>query len=343
MHRAALSIDLPSESLPRDSRGLAILKWIFTTGEPAKDRERLVEAGLIWCQRVAAAAAEAGFTDAVALIADEGEVYVDDKEQRGDVSQLIEAIAERGDLEGGFERLELVLSREHAGWHALIAVVVETQVDAGQPEVKVTWSARNVDQRIHGEETPAAYRDRVVAWANSGEACGASFEAANDMLDELVGALSREVAPVEVERWATVVAPGLAQVGRFRSLGFGKGVRGRTHRPRAKERRTGAYDEPHVYYYFDPYHDLLSLLVLREVVEGRWQGPTIRVQHRTGHYVEPPFAGAQWEVPLDAVQLGESVVAVDDRVPTAGGLDRAEAGHPATPGFAGADFANEDG
>ncbi len=341
MHRARLTIDLPSEELPPDPAVLAVLRWIFTTGE-SKALERITGTGLSWCQRLLAASAHGGLTEVIAIVADDRELYLDEQQRGEDFVSVLQAIAKPGGLEGGFGELRIVLSGNREGWHAVADIRLRTQVEKGVPEIEVHWSARSLELRVAADEDALAYGERIATFAGDATAATAAFSAPERMLDDLLARWTKELAPSVVavaSRRRLVVVPGPTQVGRFRRLGFGKALRGRSYRPRAAETRTGAYDEPHVYYYFDPYHDLLSWLVAQHVASGHWQGPTLEMVDRNG---EPLAASGTsgWEVPVDAVTVEAKRVLVDDRVPQVHGIDVAEAGSPGAPGFAGG---NDDG
>ncbi|MEM6994137.1 MAG: hypothetical protein AAF721_26725 [Myxococcota bacterium] len=334
MHRARLTIDLPSEDLPPDPALVSVLRWIFTTAE-TKALERVTGTGLSWCHRLLAASAHGGLTDVVAIIADDTELYLDERRQHEDFADVLDAVVRRGGLKGGFSELRVVLSGESGDWHALADIRLRMQVDKGDPEIDIHWSARSLALRMQADEDPVQYRARIAALAADGSAAKVAFATPDTMLDGLVTRWTDELAPAVVgvtSRRHVVVVPGPTQVGRFRKLGFGRALRQRSYRPRATEKRVGEYDEPHVYYYFDPYHDLLSWLLGQEIAAGRWQGPSLELVDRHGKALAP---GAAWEVAMDAVELHEDRVAVASTVPEVLGLDVAEAGSPSAPGFAG--------
>jgi len=336
MHRAELTIDLPSEELPSDPVLLSVLKWIFTTEETGA-LERVTGDGLTWCRRLVGACTRGGLTDVVAMTADDTELYLDDRGKFEDFGEVVDAVVKRGGLQGGFSELRVVLSGTYEEWHAAATIRLRTEVEKGAPEIDLQWSARSLGMRVQPGESPAQYRDRITSLARDPSAAMAAFAAPEVMLDNLIEHFAHELgAPPAQSRRRVVVVPGPVQVGRFRTLGFERSLRDRTVRPVAIERRTGAYDEPQVYYFFDPYHDLLSWILAAEIVEGRWAGPDVELVDHHGNPL-PVGAGAyaQWEVAPDAVVIGDEKIEVSAVVPDVAGLDVAEAGNPNTPGFGG--------
>lgn len=334
-----MTIDLPSEELPPDPAILRVLRWIFTTNETKTDGHELVGSGLEWCRRVMAASAHGGLDDLIALAADGQDLYLDQEQREENFTEVLDEIAQRGDLKGGFELLTLVLSGHHADWHALASIQLQTHADANTPEITVEWSARSLGLRVQEDETPEAYIDRIEGVCRDPAKATAAFSPPESMLDGVLEHWRAELAPSVVQttsRMLRVVVPGPTQVARFRNLGFGRALRPRAYRPKAKEKRPGAYDEPQVYYYFDPYHDLLSWVVAKEVVAARFRGPAMKVVDRSGNPLPiGPGAEAKWEVPTDAVSIEDGKLTVDDRVPLVSSLDLAEVGNPNAPGFAG--------
>ena len=341
MHRVRLTIDLPSEALPSDPVLLGVLRWIFTTGQTGA-RERLTGNGLGWCRRLMQACARGGLSDVVAVVADGTELYLDERGTSEDIGEALRTVLERGGLQGGFQELHVVVAGSSDGWHAVAAIRLRTEVAKGVPEIDIDWSARSLELRITDEETPLEFERRIVGLGSDAELVDAAMRPSVAMLDRLVAELADSLGtPSEPGghhrvhasgQGRTVVVPGPRQVARFRSLGFGRSLRGRTYRPRATEKRSGAYDEPQVYYFFDPYHDLLSWIVAREVAEQRWCGPQIDLVDTDGL---PAGAPSDWKVSPDAVVIGREGIAVDDSVPPVSGFDVAEAGSPNAPGYGG--------
>jgi len=339
VHRARVTIDLPSEELPPDPAILRVLRWIFTTDETKSDRHELVGSGLEWCRRLMAASEAGGLDDLIALAADGEDHYLDQEQQEEDFTEVLDAIAQRGDLEGGFELLTVVLSGHHEDWHALASIDLCTHADSTTSEISVEWSARSLGLRVQEGETAPEYIDRIEQTCRDPEKAAAAFAPPEAMLDRALERWRADLAPGVVQtssRTLRVVVPGPTQVGRFRNLGFGRALRPRTYRPKAKEKRIGSYDEPQVYYFFDPYHDLLSWVVAKEVVAGRFRGPAMAVVDRHGETLPlGPGAETKWEVPVDAVTITDGKLTVDERVPQVSNLDLAEVGNPNAPGFAG--------
>ena len=64
-----------------------------------------------------------------------------------------------------------------------------------------------------------------------------------------------------------LLRPSAQQIGRFRRLQFGDGVRAPMYRAVPTTQRSGAYHDPFYYYYYDPYYDFANYMMVDETTE----------------------------------------------------------------------------
>lgn len=341
MLHTTLQVELPSEPYPATGRLRGWLRWVLVGPSPTDGHTHLVLNALATLERVLLAFAEAGFDDVIAVLVDRRPVYIDTQERLDDLPLALQRTVECGALAKGVQGVQLVLSRrvdESPQLHHLAEVTLCDDVLEGEPQLRIRWSTRVVGLRVARDEDGPTYAQRIAASLADGaltQARGSTTAAVSALRD----ALTTHLSPVRIEApelRTAVVVPGPKQVGRFRHLGFGTRLRPRVYRPQPKDKRVGAYDDPHVYYYFDPYHDLLSWLMVDEALAGRWRDPAVEFVSPDGTAL---FAGGEappptFEVPRDAVTIERDRLVVAESLP-AMGFDPAEVGSPHAPGWGG--------
>lgn len=317
---------------------MALMRWVLSGPDPHAGRKHITENGLTVLENLLRGFANAGFDDVVSVLVDRRAVYIDTKQQLHDLQAALEETVRCGALRDGLRDVHVVLSQRSDHLHNLAHLAVTDDVLVDESEVQIRWSTRIAALRVRGDEGALAYQQRIAAAAAQGEVDEACKAASRDA-QALAKALGETMAPAQVSldtMTTRVVVPGPRQVGRFRHLGFGKRLRPRVYRAHPKDQRVGAYDDPHVYYYFDPYHDLLSWVLVQEALAGRWQAPGVEFVHPDGRLL---FRGGQQpteplDVPSDSVRLEENTLVIADDIPTMG-FDPAEVGSPHAPGFGG--------
>ncbi len=338
MLHASITIDLPSEPYPPSGRIASLVRWVLSGPDPRAGHTHITVSALAVFEKLLAGVEASGFDDVISVLVGRKPVYIDTQHRLDDIQEALEQTAKCGSLGEGFKDVHCVVSRPHDGMHSLVDVTLDEDVLADQHELSLRWSTRMTDLRVRGDENPAQYLERVRAALGSDGLRGAvstttaATEQLATQLEAQFGAVTLHRSPVV----ARVVVPGPTQIGRFRHLGFGQRLRARVYRPEPKDRRVGAYDDPHVYYYFDPYHDLLSWVLVQEALAGRWDATGVEFLHPDGRVLfrggEQPIEAL--EVPSDAVQFGEHGLTIADEMPAVG-FDRAEAGSPHAPGWGG--------
>src|SRR5262249_23089855 len=83
-----------------------------------------------------------------------------------------------------------------------------------------------------------------------------------------------------------IIRPGAQQMGRFRKLRFGDGVEAPRYRAVPTYQRAGAYADPFYYYYYDPYYDFMSWVMLDSMMHDHyWASPSVQVIDTGGQLV----------------------------------------------------------
>lgn len=342
MLQATLTLDLPS--VPAEPGGpLRRLTRRLTGNKKIAGTEELVMAGREALRRILWAAENGGFENVIHVVADGEALYVDRQQRRHDLDAVLSRVESHELLAKGFEHLRIVLSRRFEGMHTVAAIDVRDHVQSGEHEFTARFSTRLHDLRPEAGEDPVGWASRVRAFVQDAATIEARVQAARKMVDgarrgfesnlKLVGGTGMNV---EIR----VVVPGPRQVARFRHLQFGQFLRSPAYRALPEEKRVGAYDDPHVYHFFDPYHDLLSWVIVDEILAGHWRRPDVKLVHTDGTVLATAtnteaLQSLQFEVPRSAVTIGEGGIAVSESVPAVSTLDPAEVGSPHTPGFGG--------
>ena len=343
MLHARLLIDLPREPLPRSGAITRLLLSLVSDPGPDEDRDRLLGDALETLRTTLHAFGEAGVDDVVVLRVGDEVIYADDEQRLDDADQALARVVASGRLQRGFGSLRVVLSHRGEGLHTVVQIELDEEVVRGHAPLSVELVARISALRVRADEGPARYRERVDAWLAAG-----GLDLQLETMDRLTQALSVALAgafgsvAVRVDPpTLRVVAPGPVQVARLRHLGFRARLRPPTYRPVPKGwRRSAAYDHPHVHCFFDPYHDLLSLVVVDALLDGRAPArqvtvvdPDATVLFELDHGHGRPES-VTLPVARGLVTLLDDRVVVDDSIPVAG-MDVAEAGRPHAPGYGG--------
>lgn len=269
MLRARILIDLPSAEVYRQKTLGEAFRSLF--GAEIDLRTGLEETTLTSMALVEALVAgfgRAGVTNAIAFIVDKKVVYKDTVDQGNDLPLILAACQQTRLMQRKFGEMHLVLSLAENGMFAIADVRIQRQVLHGQAEVSVDLSGRIDELRIQRGESAAGYAERVRAFARTpgvAEAWRRAFEASvQRVAGALGGTLPGARVGVEPAR-IQLIRPGTKQVARFRYLGFGNDVQRPTYRPAPARERHGAYADPFYFYYFDPYYDFMTFILLDDM------------------------------------------------------------------------------
>ncbi len=286
-----------------------------------------------------------GVSDVIHLFIDDRPIYEDTSDERDDLSAALTRATQGREVDTHFETLRLVVSAVDDHLHQLIDIQITGRGQGAGPQIKIELAARHQDLRIEVGEQAHTYRDRVLTAVRVAAEPGRGLERfaahARALHEALTAALpGAHIQSSEAE--IRLIRAGTKQVGRLRNLGFERAVRLPTYRSKATHRRTGAYDSPFYYYYFDPYQDLLHWIIVEDMLAcGTWTDSRVQVVDRTG---APLFLGSEahahrddnFEVAREALTITpESGLVIDPAIPRVSSMDPVEIGSPHTPGYGG--------
>jgi hypothetical protein len=282
-------------------------------------KEELTVGAFSLVEGLLAAFESAGVTDAISFLVDKKVVYVDTNDVPDDLPLIAKAAEQTEILDKPFREMHLVLAHRSQTLHTIFDCEIESSVVLGHAEMTVDVSSRLVALQIQPGETADKYAERVKAFAAQGE----SFEPGRRELDvlvakvtdalrgKLVGArTSHDDAKVELIR------PDRRQIAKFGELGFGDDVRAPQYRAVPTTQRIGAYADPFYYYYYDPYYDFMSYVLVDAMIhDAVWHSPNVYVVEPSGSMLftgtdAPSHANDAW-VGHDAVQFSDGGVNVD--------------------------------
>jgi hypothetical protein len=266
MIKARIAVDLPSAEY---DRRLGPIEWVRTLFGAEIDlrsgREELTIGAFSLLEGTWRAFQRVGVHDAISFLVDKRVIYLDTNEVTHDLDLVWQSAGDRGVLDAKFKEMHLVCTHHEGGLHVLFDVRVTADVVLGDAEMVVDVSARPEELRIQAGETAEAFSARVKQFSADEGKIEQHRLYLDDMVRELGAALEREIvgARVLVDRAEVkVVRPGARQIAKFGKLGFGGSVAQAQYRPTPSAARTGAYADPFVYYWYDPYWDLTSWILI---------------------------------------------------------------------------------
>ena len=343
MLKAKVFVDLPSQDIMRRKGPIEWVRSLFGTEFDLRTgKEELtvsafaVVQGLVdafsttklGSQKYTGFGKTTGIVNAISLLVDKRTVYLDADDVDNDLDEMAEAAQTAGVFDRTFKEMHLVMTHKVAGLHIIFDVAIQNSVLVGEDEMEIILSARIEDLQIKAGESAKDYGNRVKAFTKDPDA----IEAHRLALDSVARALADRMrvslvgSKVRVEgARVEVIRPNQKQVGRMRTLGFKDKVKQPTYRPAPTRRRRGAYADPFFYYYYDPYYDFMSLMLVSAIVhDSAWHSPMVHVVSPngdtlfTGDTVDSSAASMDGWDPDDAVGFDESGdLQVDDSMPEA--------------------------
>jgi hypothetical protein len=245
--------------------------------------------------------------------------------------------------------MHLVLTRHQAGLHLLFDARVNLRAMEGDPHLTVEVSGRPEELRIRRGESAQEYALRVRELTRNDGGAEAYRRALQQIAEDVAHHLVRELPGARVEvvdAQVQIVRPGQRELARFRGLRFGRDVVEPSYRPVPTQARAGAYADPFVYFYYDPYWDFTSYLLIDSMLHlHHWHTPDVVVVDPSG---APLFDGAHVDAGeaglLDAVSVGDDV-SVSSVVPDQSGWggDFVATGAGDLGGWGGSDTSSSDG
>jgi hypothetical protein len=252
----------------------------------------------------------------------DGEViYTDISEVENDLPTLDAAVQQKGTLDRAFDELHLVLSHRDDDLHTIIDVRITREVMVGECEMHITLSSRLASLRIRAGDSARAFAERVQAFAADEAGLERALHAANALTRQLGEALERAIvgASARIEpAMIQLIRPTIEQIGRFRNLGFGAQVQVPRYRPLPMQAREGAYADFFGYYYFDPYHALVSYWLISAMIEDAcWRSPHVHVVDHTGDelFTGDAVRRVQWAGAGTVGTDHDGGLWVDERIP----------------------------
>jgi len=323
MLKSAITIDLPSAVADRSKNAVEWVRSLFGAKlDLRSNQEELTISAVSLVAGMVEGFSAAGVKDVISFVVDKKVVYLDTREVDDDLSLILEAAEQKRILEKRFNEMHLVLSHKEAGLHVLVDVRIRNRVFLGDEEMQVDLSARVEELQIQTGESAEVYRKRIEAFM----ADPSRTDSYRVALDALTRRVSDKLRTTLVGARATaqpavvqIIRPGASQLGRFRKLAFGGGVERPHYRPVPTYQRSGAYADPFFYYYYDPYYDFMSWVMLDAMLHQHyWASPAIQVVDTSGTLVgtgaEASLATDAW-AGRDAVTVGSDSLSVDSSIP----------------------------
>jgi hypothetical protein len=347
MVKSKVIVDLPSAETQRRKGPIEWVRSLFGAKLDLRSgKEELTVGAFSLVEGMEQAFSRAGVNNAISFIVDKKVIYLDTNDVDDDLVLVGKAAQESGVLDRPFKEMHLALTHKEAGLHTIIDVRIKNQVILGEEEMVIVLSSRIEDLRVRTGETAADYAERVKAFAQNPTALepykhsldGLTHRVADALRATMVGARVREEAAV-----VEIIRPDAQQIGRFRQLEWGDDVHDPAYRPVPTHQRYGAYADPFYYYYYDPYYDFMSFMLVSSMMHSMyWHAPYVHVVDPSGHLLYSGADGGSFDTLGNSWAYGDSVhysdagVTVDNSIPDTGGGDYIVGGD------AGQDFGGHD-
>ena len=304
MIQATVNVDLPGVET---DRWMGPLEWVRSLMGAKIDlrsgQEELTVGAFTLVSGLWDALGRCGVHDAISFLVDRRVIYLDRNEATHDLGLVKDAAIARGILEKRFKEMHLVCSHREGGLHILVDLRVTAKVAVGEPELEIRLSARPEALRIQPGESATAYADRVRDFTANEAVIDAHRHQVDALAHALGQAIQQEIAgarPMTAPARVQVVRPAARSVGRFGDLPFGDDVTAPQYRPTPTHARAGAHADPFVYFWYDPYWDLTSWILIDSMLHHhRWQSDQVSVVDTTGATLftgasAPEAAASDW-------------------------------------------------
>jgi hypothetical protein len=296
MLKAKIEVELPNVDV---LRRLGPIEWVRSVFGATIDRrsgevETTVSAFSLF-EGLYEAFERVGVTDAVSFLVDRRAVYVDTEEVTDDLQLVRQAADERGVLKRPFKEMHLVLAAHRSGAHLLFDSRVTSRVVEGEAHLIVEVSGRPEALRVQPGEGAADYAGRVRGLVSDGlTEHRATLRAVADELAQAIRARVPGAKVKVVDARVQVVRPTRRQVGRFGHLPFGDDVVPPAYRPVPSRARAGAYADPYVYYWHDPYWDFTNWVLLDALMHDSHHHHDVSVVDASGAPASLEAGDAGW-------------------------------------------------
>lgn len=328
MFKSRIVIDLPSEETQRRRGPIEWVRSLFGAELDLRSgKEELTISAYSLLSGIFEAFAAEGVNDAVSLLVDKKAVYMDANELVDDLQFMSEAAQTSGVLDKKFREMHLVMTHRDSGLHTLVDVRIENQVILGAEEMEVVLSGRLEALRLIEGETAPNYAARIQGLVRDDAHIAGGRAALDTLTERLAAALRRTLVGARVRTEPAVVElirPAEGQIAKFRNLGFGINSEDTRYRPVPTRHKRGAYADPFYYYYFDPYYDFMTFVILADMLHHHsLHTPDVRVVEPTGEVLytgdQAGQTGAMW-AHTDAVSYADDgSLDVADSIPVVAG------------------------
>ena len=335
MLKSKLVVDLPSVETNRRMGPIEWVRSLFGAKLDLRSGESELTVGAFsLVEGLTEAFAAAGVTDAISFLVDKKVVYADTNDVPDDLPLVAKAAEEAGVLDRSFTEMHLVLAHKTPTIHAIFDCEIASHVVLGQAEMEVDVSARLTELAIKPGETAEQYAARVKAFAAEDDSFDPARRELDALVDRVADALRAKLVGATVTRDPAVVQiirPDRRQIGKFNDLPFGADVRAPEYRAVPTMQRYGAYADPFYYYYYDPYYDFMSWVLVDGMMhDAMWHSNYVQVVEPSGALL---FTGDQaanhandsW-FDRDAVGFTDGGVSVAPDAISGGGSDGGSGG-----------------
>jgi hypothetical protein len=319
MFRSKVTVDLPSIE---QKRSMGPIEWVRSLFGAQIDlgtgKEELTMTAWSTLEGLYRSLQRAGVRDAISFLVDRKAIYVDSSEIEDDLSLVWKSAREKRVLDKPFKEMHLVLAHREGGLHLIFDIKIHSQVLLGDPELVIDISGRPEALRIRPGESAEQFTARVRSWADEPaerERLRLMMQARLELIADLPGAV------VDVQAaYVELIKPDARRISALGKLEFGDEAAEPGYHTVPTKRQPGAYGmDPYRHYYYDPYWDLASYMMISSMFahSHAWHSPHVVVVNTQGQVLHtgediPSSAEAGWNE--SAVSVGEEGLQIDPEV-----------------------------
>ena len=315
MITSRIMVDLPSAVTERAVSPLERLGALFGKKPDLQTgTESLTVTAVAVLDGVVAALGSVNINNAVSLIVDETMIFIDLDDRDNDAG-VMRRTAEKSEAFGAdFEEMHIVFDHKQPGLHTLIDVCVKSKVSVGKEEMQITLSSRLSDL-FAGNESSFQYSSRVGKFMRQKGGLTGFASVQSSLTERIASALSSRLPGIKarcIPPAIKLMQPTEAQLAGLRYVLFGPAVTPPSYRPVPLHRRTGKLADAYYYYYYDPYFELLSWILVRNMIKNQlWTDLDIYVTDPGGQllFAARDATSVAW-AHLDAIRFSKQNDAV---------------------------------
>jgi len=287
MLKARIAVDLPSAETQRSMGPVEWVRSLFGAQIDLRSgKEELTVCAFSLVEGLIAGFARAGVADVLSFLVDRQVVYLDSNDVPDDLPLIAQAAQAAGVLDRRFRELHLVLAHKDDSVHTILDTRITNRVVLGEAEMQVELSGRLVELQIRPGETAEQYAERIKRFAADPDSYEPGRQRLELLAQRVAAALATALIGAKVSATPAsvqIIRPDALQLHRFRGLGFGDEVQSPQYRPVPSMQRAGAYADPFYYYYYDPYYDFMSYVLVDSMLhQAAWHSPHVHVVDPAG-------------------------------------------------------------